>query len=551
EEVKAEEVKAEEVKAEEVKSEEVKSEEVKSEGVGQDSSDDGKKVHESLLSSIQLVKESPTVNDESPVKSIDELELPNEVEKENRESTVDAKVPEEKASALGSVLSAPYVDEVGTGIPNDAQEKVVIASDEALVEAEQAASTEQIQEETSSKESPDDSYAWSLSSLPGYGDSKEPTLPEVEVNPVLPHVEQSLPEQNPILSSDKRFRKYLPKSLRSALFGRSSNYTVYTLLSILVFSFLGLFGILYYQDQSLKLEQSMHKYDIVKMEPYKAPAKIEEKKQPAISEEVQETKLAEAENLAEAEQGISSEKSVSEPESTVSLPKKSKPSQPVKTTAYTKKVIQPKVQKPSVVVNIESVPVEPYVQNAYQALYAGDFEKAEDLFKNALQDNAEDVDALNGLGAVYAQMNMEEQALKQYYKVLEISSDNIHAFEAIISLVGSNLSGQDWKREIKRVLIKHPDSSILNYALGNIYAQEGDWEKAQSAYFDAHRLDQQNPDYLVNLAISLDHLGKYALAEKYYTLGLVHSESKTTNFDVEQVKLRLASIKQYIGQNDL
>jgi tetratricopeptide (TPR) repeat protein len=49
-------------------------------------------------------------------------------------------------------------------------------------------------------------------------------------------------------------------------------------------------------------------------------------------------------------------------------------------------------------------------------------------------------------------------------------------------------------------LAAQPDSPTLNFALGNLYAQQGRWNDAQQAYFRAFAGDGDNPDYQFNLA---------------------------------------------------
>ena len=41
--------------------------------------------------------------------------------------------------------------------------------------------------------------------------------------------------------------------------------------------------------------------------------------------------------------------------------------------------------------------------------------------------------------------------------------------------------------------------------LGNLYADQSQWAPAQQAYFQAHHLEPDNPDYAYNLAVGLDH----------------------------------------------
>jgi uncharacterized protein HemY len=62
-----------------------------------------------------------------------------------------------------------------------------------------------------------------------------------------------------------------------------------------------------------------------------------------------------------------------------------------------------------------------------------------------------------------------------------------------------------------------PIRPSLNFALGNLYAQQGRWNDAQQAYFRAYAGDGDNPDYpLFNLAVSLEQLRQPKLALQYY-----------------------------------
>ena len=40
--------------------------------------------------------------------------------------------------------------------------------------------------------------------------------------------------------------------------------------------------------------------------------------------------------------------------------------------------------------------------------------------------------------------------------------------------------------------------------------------KTQQAFFKAYSLDNANPDYLYNLAVSLDNMGKHSAAFPFY-----------------------------------
>lgn len=391
-----------------------------------------------------------------------------------------------------------------------------------------------------------DSYSWTMDELPGYQARPDVKAESADKPKPSSDFEQ---QNNSILTSEKRFKVSPKKSIRSLIFGRSSNFVVYTLSVFLLLSFITFFSVLYFQEQSFKLEKSMQKYQITESPVVNVP--VEETDNKAIADA---GKAPEKDVMDDAQATIEESHLASndgfKPESSASADLTSKTTDSPR--VHSQKVFtQPKTAPQTLSLNIETVPFQSEIQVAYQALYAGEYNKAAQILNKVLREDSENVRALTGLGAVYAQMGQESKAIDQYYQVLKIEPENLQAFEAIISLMGNTLSGAEWRREIQHVLDKHPDSSILNYALGNLYAQERDWEKAQSYYFESYVLDEENPDSLVNLAVSLDHLGKYRLAEKYYTLALVYADSGSVNFKPDQVKQRLATIKQFIEQEDL
>lgn len=408
--------------------------------------------------------------------------------------------------------------------------------------------------------SDDQSYEWSLSQLPGYKEvDKIPMLSADTPNSLDKVMVEEIQGKNSILTTNQRFKSSLTKSIRNAFFGRSSAFILYSFLSLFILTLLSLFSLIYFQDQNNKLEQSMRKYEIVH-----APLEIAK---PAVEKQDEAKGLA-ADTLENGPEKDKVTVALADSDSVQDHPSlenintiqeqhadsKTTASHKAETTLASKSVRKPVVTPVSVksgILEVKSTLGQSTLNLAYDSLYTQNYPQAKQQFEEVLALNDESVEAWNGLGAVYAQQGDIEMAVQQYYKALEISPDNLHAFEAVVALNSGSLSGEQWKREIKRVLSKHPQSSILNYALGNIYAQEGDWEKAQSYFFQAHALDDSNSDYLVNLAISLDRLGKYALAEKYYTLALVHADTQSVSFDLEQIKLRLATIKQFLGQKDL
>ncbi len=94
----------------------------------------------------------------------------------------------------------------------------------------------------------------------------------------------------------------------------------------------------------------------------------------------------------------------------------------------------------------------------------------------------------------------------------------------------------------KGLLSAQPESAPLNFALGNLYARQARWAEAQQVYFNAVAADGDNPDYLFNLAVSLDHLRQPRLAGQHYRMALEAAARRPAAFDRAGIEKRLAEL---------
>jgi tetratricopeptide (TPR) repeat protein len=158
----------------------------------------------------------------------------------------------------------------------------------------------------------------------------------------------------------------------------------------------------------------------------------------------------------------------------------------------------------------------------------------------------ENRDALLGVAATAVQKGDYTSAMESYGKLLELDPNDDLALAGISGLK-QNVQGAADETLLKQLLQKRPDSAQLHFALGNVYSAAADWPKAQSAYFDAHRNDSQNPDYAYNLAISLEHLRQPETALRYYELAINLSGARKPNFDLAQAAARVSALQSYAG----
>ncbi len=184
--------------------------------------------------------------------------------------------------------------------------------------------------------------------------------------------------------------------------------------------------------------------------------------------------------------------------------------------------------------------VNPVLMSAYEAYNAGDDASAQKLYKQVLQRDVRNVDALLGLGAIASRQGRVADANGWFSKVLEVDPRNSVAQAAMLDNPPQGNEANNESR-IKNMLAKQPDDANLHVALGNLYAEQNQWPAAQQAYFDAYSLNS-SADNAFNLAVSLDQMGKPKLALPYYQRALAQA-SATSSIDKAALEARIAAIQ--------
>lgn len=189
--------------------------------------------------------------------------------------------------------------------------------------------------------------------------------------------------------------------------------------------------------------------------------------------------------------------------------------------------------------------INPNLISAYEAYNAGNNVEAQKLYKQVLQRDIRNLDALLGLGAIASRQGRIADANGWYGKVLEIEPRNGLAQSALLDnqlqLSAAQGNTQETESRLKNMLAKQPDDANLHIALGNYYAERNQWSSAQQAYFDAYSLNA-SADNAFNLAVSLDHMGKPKLALPYYQRAL-ELASSNSNIDKAALEARIAAIQ--------
>ena len=185
--------------------------------------------------------------------------------------------------------------------------------------------------------------------------------------------------------------------------------------------------------------------------------------------------------------------------------------------------------------------VDPDITDAYRAYQRGDYRRAERIYRTVLSRQPEQRDALLGMAALAARYGQTERAQRYYGRLLQINPRDSVAHAALSGLQGA--AGRDLSEsKLKLLLDETPQARQIHFSLGNLYARQGRWAEAQEAYFKAFGADSRNPDYVFNLAVSLDRMGQAKPAVDYYRQALVLADRRSVNFNTSQVLSRIRTL---------
>ena len=182
------------------------------------------------------------------------------------------------------------------------------------------------------------------------------------------------------------------------------------------------------------------------------------------------------------------------------------------------------------------------LERAYDTLQAGRLDEAQRDYETVLRGDTRNTDALLGLATIAVRRGQTDAAQVFYLRALEADPNDATAQAGLINLRSQADPGASESR-LKTALAGQPDSGVLHFALGNVYARTQRWSEAQQAYFKAYASEPDNADIIFNLAVSLDHLHQNKLAAQYYQRALNAAGAGSPAFDRNQVKARLLDLQ--------
>lgn len=179
------------------------------------------------------------------------------------------------------------------------------------------------------------------------------------------------------------------------------------------------------------------------------------------------------------------------------------------------------------------------LQDAYQAFVSGNPKKAKSLYRSVLKQDIYQTDALLGMAAIAQKQGRFADAAGWYQKTLATDPNNPAAL-AGLAATSPQQDARSQELRLQQLISKQPYHAQHYANLGNLYASQHSWTKAQAAFFDANRHDKQNAQFAFNLAVSLEHLGKPSLAVQHYQRALTLVKSQNLSVPSEsQIRQRL------------
>lgn len=182
----------------------------------------------------------------------------------------------------------------------------------------------------------------------------------------------------------------------------------------------------------------------------------------------------------------------------------------VKIESYDSVGLSIKVQRPGLDTNFE-------LNRAYTALNNGDTTVAAETYRNILQTEPNNEDALFGLAATYHRLGDLDRARPYYAQLLKINPNHREGLINFLALV-SDEAPQEALAELERLEQRNPEFSPIPAQQAALLMKSGYPDQAREKMLRAIELAPDNLTYKYNLAIMLDRQGNYTDASALYRL---------------------------------
>ncbi|MDR0234101.1 MAG: tetratricopeptide repeat protein, partial [Zoogloeaceae bacterium] len=190
---------------------------------------------------------------------------------------------------------------------------------------------------------------------------------------------------------------------------------------------------------------------------------------------------------------------------------------------------------------VTHAPLEEELRQGASALAKNDLAAAARHFSALAAREPRHPEVLLGLAGLAMRQGNLPEARARYQAALTARPHDARAEAGMVALMAETGEGEPeiWESRLRQIIAKQPDSASPYFVLGNLLAGQKRWREAELAYFEASRLEANNPDYRFNLAVSLDALRQKKQAAEHYRAALLAAETLPAAFDPAVAKNRL------------
>ncbi|HJP03219.1 MAG TPA: sulfatase-like hydrolase/transferase [Planctomycetota bacterium] len=176
----------------------------------------------------------------------------------------------------------------------------------------------------------------------------------------------------------------------------------------------------------------------------------------------------------------------------------------------------------------------PWIREADFAADEGDTQRADDLYRKALEIDERCAKAWIGIGNMHHELGGEEEAIDAFNKAIKADPVAIEAQYNLGVVYDALRRGAQAERAYLRALRIDPDHVLSLVNLGNVYQKAGKLEEAQKRYDQALSKNPEDYSAVFNLALCLHRQGEF---ERAGTLFGRASELRPDSFDASLMQI--------------
>ncbi|MBY0408488.1 MAG: tetratricopeptide repeat protein, partial [Rickettsiales bacterium] len=182
------------------------------------------------------------------------------------------------------------------------------------------------------------------------------------------------------------------------------------------------------------------------------------------------------------------------------------------------------------------------LEKAYNALVSGNTEAASSIYRNVLENDANNKNALFGLATIYHRAGQLEKARPLYAQLLTVDPNNRDGLNNFLVLLADE-APEDALTHLERLREANPGFSPIPAQMAVIYTKLGQTDKAIENMTKAIELAPENIAYRYNFAIMLDKQKKYDEAAVLYRQILqAYQRGDKIPGNIQQIQQRLTFI---------